>query len=431
MELDNTKPQHPSQGEAPSSDPEVTVPPDAGQDTSKTQSPATQDEDLKSVKPEVDTPSDAAQDISKADSPVTQDEGLKGTKSKEIVPLGVGEDTNKVESPVVKGGEFKSTVSEESSPPDVREDTSKTESPVTQDQDFIIAKPEEIVPHEGGKDITNADSPVNQETIFMIAKPKVATPNDSQENEINRQSRFSEDTESACASSTAEVNQGYNPNIRGISYEGQRYIPTQKQTSTYPGSVYGYRSEIGGQSQEDYHQNIATPTFTTNNPQRPLNRIPNTRGLGREDSDEYHQYLAKAPLDTTYSCPRPVPVYYPKTRGLSREDYEDYHQYWAAQEDFTRSNPGLIQSYSPKARVPNQEGHQNIATQTSTSHTSLVPIRSLDLDESYHQPDNDEFRFRSIGISLVEIRLRRGEDGRREWSAKPISDTVCGCCSIM
>jgi hypothetical protein len=431
MEPENTKPQHPSQGEPPSSEPEVTVPPDAGQDASKTESPATQDEDLKSVKPEVDTPYDAAQDTSKTESLVTQDEGFKGTKTEDIGPSGVGEDTSKVEGSVAKGEEFKITTSEEIGPHDVGEDASNIESPIKHDQDIIGTKPEEIAPPEGGKDTTNADSPVTQETIFVIAKPKVATPNDSQENEINRQSRFSEDTESARASSTVELDQGYSPNIRGMSYEDQRYIPTQKQTNNYPGPVYGYRSEIGGQSQEGFHQNIATPTFTTNNPLRPLRRTPNTGGLGHEDSDEYHQYLAKVPVDTAYSCPRPVPVYYPKTRGLSREDYDGYHQYRAAQEDFTRSNPGLIQSYSPKTKAPNQEGHQNIATQTSTSHVSLLPVRSLDLDESYHQPENDEFRFRSIGISLIEVRLRRGEDGRREWSAEPIGDKVCGCCSIM
>jgi hypothetical protein len=405
MEPDNTQPQHPSQGEAPSSEPEVTVPPDAGQDTSKTERPVTQDEDLKSAKPE------------------------------EIFPQGVGEDTSKAKSPVATVEEFKSTTSEEIVPHDVGEDTSKTEILITQDQDLITAKPEEIVRHESGEDITKADSPVTQGPIFVIAKPTVAAPNGSQEDEINFQSRFSEDTESACASSTAEVNQGRSPVIKGLSYEDQRYIPTQKQTTqkqtnSYTGPVYGYRSEIGGQSQEDYLQNIASQTFTINNPLRPLRKTPQTRGFVREDSNEYHQYLAKAPVDTTYSCPRPVPVYYPKTSGLSREDYDDYHQHRAAQEDFTRSNPGIIQSYSPKTRAPNHEEHQNIATQTSTSHSSLHPVRSFNLDESYHQPENDGFHIRSIGISLIEVHLRRGEDGRREWSAEPIGDTVCAC-SIM
>jgi hypothetical protein len=364
MELGNTRPQHPSRGEAPSSEPEVTAPPDAGQDTSKRESPVTQDEDLKSAKPEVDNPHD------------------------------------------------------------VRESTSKLERPVSKDEEFKSTTPEEIVQHGGGEGTTKVDSPATQEFIFVIEKPIVAAPNGFDDDEINCQSRFSEDTESVNASSTAGLDQGYSPNIRGLNYEDQRYIPTQKHTTNnFPGPVSGYHSKIGGQSHDDYHQNIATKTFTTNNPLRPLRRIPKTRGLGREDSDEYQQYLAKAQVETNPNCSHPVPVYYPKTGGLNREDYNDYHQYRATQENFTRS-------YSPKTRIPNHEDHQNIATQTSTSHSSLHPVRSFDLDESYHQPENDGFCFRSIGILLIEVHLRRGEDGRKEWSAAPIGDTVCPC-SIM
>jgi hypothetical protein len=326
---------------------------------------------------------------------------------------------------VSKDEEFKSTTSEEIVPHSAREATSKMESPITQDHDFINAKSEEAVPHGGGEGTTEVDSPVTQEFIFVIEKPIVAAPNGFDEEQINCQSRFSEDTESVNASSTAELDQGYSPNIRGLRYEDQRYIPTQKHTTNnFPGPVSGYRSKIGGQSHDDYPQNIATQTFTTNNPLRPLRGIPKTRGLGREDSDEYHQYLAKARVETTPNCSCPVPVYYPKTKGLSREDYDDYHQYRAAQEGFTSSCPGLIRSYSPKTWILNHEDHQNIATQASTSHSSLHPVRSFDLDESYHQPESDGFRFWSIGISLIEVRLRRGEDGKREWSAEPIGDKV-------
>jgi len=305
------------------------------------------------------------------------------------------------------------------------------ERPVSKDEEFKSTTSEEIVPHGAGEGTTKADSPVTQEFIFVIEKPKLAASDCFDEDEIKCQSRFSEDTESVNASSTAELDQGYSPNIRGLSYEDQRYIPTQKHTtSSCPGPVSGYPSKIGGQSHEDYHQNIATPTFTTNNPLRPLRRNSKTRGLGREDSDEYHQYLAKAQVETTPNCSRPVPVYYPKIRGVSREDYEDYHQHRAAQEDFTRSYPGLIRSSSPKTRIPNHEDHQNIVTQTSNSHSSLHPVWSFDLDESNHQPGNNGFRFRSIGISLIEIHLRRGEDGKREWSAEAIGDKVWAC-SIM
>jgi hypothetical protein len=401
MEPDNTQPQHPSQGEAPRSELEVTVPPDAGQDTSKTESPVTQDEDLKSAKPEVDTPYDAA------------------------------EGTSKVESPVAKVEEFKSSTSEEIVPHDVEEGTGKIESPIMQDQDFISPKSEPIVPHGGGEDTTKVDSPASQEFILVIEKPKVAFPNGFDEDEINCQSRFSEDTESVNASSAAELDQGYRPNIRGLSYEDQRYIPTQKYTTNNcPGPVSGYPSKIGGQSDEDYHQNMVTQIFTTSSPLRPLRRIPKTRGLGHEDSDEYHQYLAKARVETTPNCSRPVPAYYPKTRGLAREDYDNYHQYRAAQGEFAPSCPGLVRSYSPKTQIPNHEDHQNIATQTSTSHSSLHFVRSFDLDESYYQPENNGFHFRSIGISLIEVHLRRGEDGRREWSAELIGDKVWAC-SIM